>query len=464
MTSRTHALELAAAHFDSGAFRARLATAVAHPTESQEPERQAELGRYLDDFIAPYVASLGFTSRRLDNPVADKGPLLIAERIEDPTLPTLLSYGHGDVVRGDASRWREGLAPWTLVEQGERWYGRGTADNKGQHLLNLAALEQVIAARGGRLGYNVKLLLEMGEEIGSVGLRTFCQEQRQALAADLFIASDGPRVSASRPTLFLGARGTFNFDLHLDLREGGHHSGNWGGLLANPGIILAHALASLVDAQGQIQVAGLKPTELPAPVRRALADIEVGGAPGDPAIDPHWGEPGLTPAERVYGWNTFELLAFTTGNPEAPVNAIPGTARAHCQIRFVAGCDCTTFIPLIEAHLAERGFAAVRVTRAKDEILHASRLDPENPWVDWALTSLTHTLGEKPALLPNFGGGLPNDIFADILELPTLWVPHSYPACSQHAPNEHLLAPVVRQGLQLMAGLFWDLGDRWSRS
>ncbi len=219
-----------------------------------------------------------------------------------------------------------------------------------------------------------------------------------------------------------------------------------------------------MDAQGQIQVAGLKPTELPATVRRALADIEVGGAPGDPAIDPHWGEPGLTPAERVYGWNTFELLAFTTGNPEAPVNAIPGTARAHCQIRFVAGCDCTTFIPLIEAHLAERGFAAVRVTRAKDEILHASRLDPENPWVDWALTSLTHTLGEKPALLPNFGGGLPNDIFADILELPTLWVPHSYPACSQHAPNEHLLAPVVRQGLQLMAGLFWDLGDRWSRS
>ncbi len=148
------------------------------------------------------------------------------------------------MVRGDASHWREGLAPWTLVEQGERWYGRGTADNKGQHLLNLAALEQVIAARGGRLGYNVKLLLEMGEEIGSVGLRAFCQEQRQALAADLFIASDGPRVSASRPTLFLGARGTFNFDLHLELREGGHHSGNWGGLLANPGIILAHALAS----------------------------------------------------------------------------------------------------------------------------------------------------------------------------------------------------------------------------
>jgi hypothetical protein len=63
-------------------------------------------------------------------------------------------------------------------------------------------------------------------------------------------------------------------------------------------------------------------------------------------------------------------------------------------------------------------------------------------------------------LLPNLGGSLPNDVFADILGLPTVWVPHSYPACSQHAPDEHLLVPVVREALQLMAGLFWDLGEQ----
>ena len=66
---------------------------------------------------------------------------------------------------------------------------------------------------------------------------------------------------------------------------------------------------------------------------------------------------------------------------------------------------------------------------------------------------------EPPVLLPNLGGSLPNDVFADILGLPTVWVPHSYAACSQHAPNEHLLAPVARQALEIMAGLFWDLGD-----
>jgi len=62
-------------------------------------------------------------------------------------------------------------------------------------------------------------------------------------------------------------------------------------------------------------------------------------------------------------------------------------------------------------------------------------------------------------LLPNLGGSLPNDVFTDLLGLPTVWVPHSYAACSQHAPDEHLLAPVVRQALELMAGLYWDLGE-----
>lgn len=79
--------------------------------------------------------------------------------------------------------------------------------------------------------------------------------------------------------------------------------------------------------------------------------------------------------------------------------------------------------------------------------------------MQWAVASLARTTGKKPAILPNLGGTLPNEVFADTLGLPTLWVPHSYPACSQHAPDEHLLASVAREGLQMMAGLFWDLGD-----
>ena len=73
--------------------------------------------------------------------------------------------------------------------------------------------------------------------------------------------------------------------------------------------------------------------------------------------------------------------------------------------------------------------------------------------------SLEKTSQQPTAILPNLGGSLPNDVFADDLGLPTVWIPHSYASCSQHAPNEHMLAPVARDALRLMAGLMWDLGE-----
>jgi hypothetical protein len=74
--------------------------------------------------------------------------------------------------------------------------------------------------------------------------------------------------------------------------------------------------------------------------------------------------------------------------------------------------------------------------------------------------SIGRTTGKKPAILPNLGASLPNDAFSETLQLPTVWIPHSYPGCSQHAPNEHLPMNIAREGLALMAGLYWDLGER----
>ena len=278
------------------------------------------------------------------------------------------------------------------------------------------------------------------------------------MKADLFIASDGPRLTADRPTIFLGARGVKSIDLSLSLREGAHHSGNWGGLLANPGIILAHALATITDARGAIQVPEWRPP-LPETVRVALEAIEIESGAQGPAIDPDWGEPGLTPSQRVFGWNSFEILAFTTGKPDAPVNAIPADAHAHCQLRYVVGTDAADIVPALRRHLDRAGFPMVEVANPPRGDLGASRIDPDDPWVKWSIASITRTTGNPPVVLPNLGGSLPNDIFSVDMGLRTIWVPHSYAACSQHAPNEHLLAAVAREGLGIMAGLFWDLGE-----
>ena len=454
--SRADAIARAYAYFDDGGFLADLARRVAIPSSSQEPERADALRSYLIDEIMPTLTRLGFACRLLDNPRGP--PVLAAERIENPAFVTALVYGHGDTIRGLDDLWRAGLAPWRVTVEGERLYGRGTADNKGQHSVNIGALAAVLKERGA-LGFNCKFLLEMAEEIGSVGLREICAQHRGGvLKADVLIASDGPRIAPREPTLFLGARGGYPIDLVVNLREGSHHSGNWGGLLANAGIILAQAIASITDARGAIRVAEWRPP-LPQAVRDLLANVEVDGGEDGPKIDRDWGEPGLTPAERVFGWNSFEIQAFTAGTPERPVNAIPGAARAHCQLKYVVGTDVDDIIPALRRHLDRNGFAAVEVRRGRAAFFNASRLDPSDPWVSWAKQSLARTSGRAPTILPNLGGSLPNDIFADVLHLKTIWIPHSYAGCSQHAPNEHLLAPIAREGLGLMAGLFWDFGD-----
>lgn len=454
---RLDALHLASAYFDDGRFFTDLQRRVARRTESDTGTATPALGAYLHEELVPPLTALGFACEVVPNPVDGGGPFLIARRIEDPALPTVLSYGHGDVTSGQDAQWREGLGPWALTVEGERWYGRGTADNKGQHTVNIGALAAVLQAREGRLGYNVTLLIEMGEEAASPGLHAVCTAHRNALRADLFVACDGPRVSAARPTLFMGSRGAVNFSLTLKARPRAYHSGNWGGALANPATRIAHAVATLTDARGRIRVEALRPPPISAGVRKALADITIGGGADDPTLSEGWGEPGLSAAERLLAWNTIEVLALGAGSAQRPVNAIPGQAVAHCQLRFVVGTPWQELAAIVRSHLDAHGFDDVEVAITLAGA--ATRLDPDNPWVDWARTSILHSTGEQPDVLPNLAGSLPNDVFADLLGLPTLWVPHSYPACAQHAPNEHLLAPVVRQGLQVMAGLYWDLGE-----
>jgi acetylornithine deacetylase/succinyl-diaminopimelate desuccinylase-like protein len=461
--SRSGAVARARAYVEGGAFETDLARRVAYRTESQKlPASLGELARYLAEDMRLAFRAQGFATEIYDNPVPGQPPVLLATRTEDASLPTVLGYGHGDVIRGLEDQWSKGRGPWVVARDGDRLYGRGTADNKGQHTINLAALAAVLAERGGRLGFNAKFVIEMGEEAGSKGLAELVAANRTAFAADVLIASDGPRVKPERPTLTLGCRGTVNFDLVCDLRQGGHHSGNWGGLIANPGVLLANAIAAIVGPTGELRVPELKAPLLPEPVKRTLADVEIDAGDAEPRIDAWWGEPGLTPVERVYGANVLNVLAFTTGTPGRPVNAIPPKAVANCQLRFVAGTEVGAIASVLERHLEARGLGLVKVTpppSANDGTFGATRTDPEHPWVRFAVASLQGTSNAKPAVIPQMGGSICNHIFTDILKLPTLWIPHSYPACSQHAPDEHLLLSLARSAIELMAGLYWDIGE-----
>lgn len=458
MGSREAAIARATDGFDSGKFRDLLAGLVEIPSTAQDPVHEEALGRYLETAIRPWLVRLGFSVSVHANPVAGFPPILTAARIEDPARPTVITYGHGDTVRGLDEQWSAGLSPWRLTERDGRWYGRGVVDNKGQHALNLFALEQVLAERGGRLGFNLKLVLEMCEERGSRGLGEFVGLHAAELAADVLIGSDGPRVDPGVPSIKMGTRGTFHFDLVVKLRPGGVHSGHWGGITRDPAVILAHAITAIMDRNGRILVPGWQPPLDPR-LRAMLQGCPVGGSGEESAtIDEGWGEPGRSTAEKIYASNSFIVLAMLSGRPENPVNAVAPDARAHCQIRYTVDSDPASFAPALQKHLDAKGFPEVVIEHGGVR-MNASRTAADDPWVAFAAGSVAQSLNRPPQLVPNSSGGLPGDVFVDHLHVPLVWIPHSYNGCKQHGPDEHALPAIFREGLAMMAGLWWDLGE-----
>ena len=176
--SRDFAIKRADALFESGQFLATLDRMVRYKTKSQSSAYSEELVSYLEIEMIPALAALGFETQIVQSPTG-KGPTLLATRVESEEKPTVLMYGHGDVVSGMIGEWSNGIDPWRCTTRGGRIYGRGTADNKGQHAINIAALGIIHELRAGKLGFNVKFIVEMGEEIGSPDLSNVCEHHRE---------------------------------------------------------------------------------------------------------------------------------------------------------------------------------------------------------------------------------------------------------------------------------------------
>ena len=457
MASLDQALENSNNWFADGEFFDKLSSLVKIVTDSKNSGSVEDLTSYYTDGLSDILAELGLETEIIDNPKKDGPPFLIGKRIESSELKTILLYGHGDTVPLQEGQWFEEIIPNELKIIDNKIYGRGVADNKGQHLINLLALLSVLKIRK-KLGFNLKIIFEMGEEIGSPGLFDLCEHYKDYFESDVLIASDGPRVAVDVPTVFLGSRGAINFELEAKYRKGAHHSGNWGGVLRDPGVRLSHALSMITDKYGKILIENWKPTSLSAKVRNRLHSL--------PAtisetldIDENWGEPGLSPNEKLFGWNSFSILALKSGNIDIPVNAIQPSAKALCQLRFVVGTDTSEIISSLRQHLDQNGFSDIKIMTENAINFEASRTNLDNIW----LKKVEHIMEKfhrgKIHVIPNLAGSLPNNCFTDILGIPTIWIPHSYKECSQHAPNEHVPIELLQNSLLLMTDLYWNLGN-----
>ena len=393
--TRADAIDRARQHLRSGEFLEILDRRVGYRTESQNPISGAALRAYLSRRLDTGLRALDFATRLVESP-SGKGPYLLAGYHEDASLPTVLTYGHGDVVDGMEGEWRDNLDPWRTTTKGDRVYGRGTADNKGQHSINMSALAAVREARGGKLGFNAKFIIETGEEIGSPDLR-------------------GGLRGAAR-----GTEGRSVFGLRRAAALGGSPD-DFSGLpwrLAHPSRCeparrrtsfrqLGRRARQCRDdpvqrdrhrwstSKGRMQLDALKPPRISNQIRNVLADVKVEPIADEPALSPDWGEEGLSPAERLFAWNTLEVLAMSSGNIASPANAIPGEAHAVLQLRFVVGTNIDQAVDAVRTHLHDNGFPMVEVSGAQS--FAASRTDFDSPWVNWAAESIRQTTGKPPA-------------------------------------------------------------------
>ncbi len=386
-------------------------------------------------------------------------PIIYAETGPKDAKFTWLLYGHYDVYPADEKQegWR--TRPFEPVVEGDRIWGRGTGDNKGQHLAMLNAIA-VWRELHGELPIRIKVILEGDEETGSIPLPKFVEENRARLKADLCCYSDGPMFPNDQPVLLMGVRGNLGLEFHSTGAKRNLHSGNLGGVSPNPTLELVHLLAEMVDRDGKLLVPGagyadvvVAPADLAA-VRALKVDHE--GFRDTVGAEPTTGDNDALFHERLMLRPAFNVSGFAAGHTGKGIkNIIYKEAMAKADVRLVGGQDPNAVLAAIQKFARDRGYKSIAITGIKGT--PASRTPLDHPMVPLVKNAVAKGFGREPLVVPSLGGTTPDFVFTRILGLPSIVVPLAPYDENNHAPNEStkvsLYLAGVRSGLHLLEAL-----------
>ncbi|QJR16046.1 M20/M25/M40 family metallo-hydrolase [Usitatibacter palustris] len=386
-------------------------------------------------------------------------PIIYAEAGPADAKFTWLLYGHYDVYPADEKQegWR--TKPFEPVIEGDRIWGRGAGDNKGQHLAMLGAIATWRETRG-ELPVRIKLILEGDEETGSVPLPKFVEANRARLKADLCVYSDGPMFPNDQPVLLMGVRGNLGLEFISKGAKRNLHSGNFGGVAPNPTLDLIHFLAEIVDRDGKLTVPGagyadvkVAPADLEA-VRTLPVDHE--GFRESVGADPTTGSDDALFHERLMLRPAFNVSGFAAGYSGAGSKSIIfKEAIAKADVRLVAGQDPVAVADAIRAHAAKLGYKGIEIKSLKGT--PASRTPLDHAFVPMVRDAVAKGFGRDPFVVPSLGGTTPDFVFTKLLGLPSIVIPLAPYDENNHAPNEStkvsLYLAGVRSGLHLLEAM-----------
>jgi len=387
-------------------------------------------------------------------------PMVVARWSGAPGRPTVLLYGHYDVQPP------EPLEAWTTppfepVIRDGRIFARGVADNKGQHLAQILAIEAHLKVHG-RLPCNVILLLEGEEEVGSPHIAEFIRVHRDTLRADLAITADGQMHASGRPNLKFGSRGVVSFELRVRHAKRDVHSGNFGGVVPNPLWTLVHLLATMKNPQGEITIDGFHDAIIPpGPEEREAAARLPLDLPGFMA------SLGLDRLDMPVNHPFYERLSF---HPTLTLNGIhggyggPGTktvlpheAVAKCDVRLVAAQTPTDVTAKIAAHVARHAPEVEFI--CTDQGMYPSKTLMSTPLAKPIQRAIAFAYGAEPLLYPSGFGSLPGYVFTDILGIPAFVVNYANADAANHAPDENMTLDCFHNGIRCGAAILYALGQ-----
>ncbi len=449
------------------------------PNDAQQPGDILALLEWTEAAFA----ERGFNTVR----VATSGsPLLYAGRLIDDALPTVLVYLQADGQPVDLAAWQQAspyLAvlkerqldgsweeiPWQRLEQGVdrdwRVFARSAADSKGPMVQFLTAVE-LLDALEFEPKYNLKVLVDTEEELGSPNLADALATHRNLFAADMLLIFDGPPHASNNPTVSFGARGIATITLTAFGPRVAQHSGHYGNFIPNPAFHLAKLLGSMKSADGVVTIDGFYDgVELSDETRAVLDRV-----PDDEAAILE--AAGVARADAV-GATLQESLQYPSLNVRGMASAwvgaeartiIPPTATAELDLRLVVESDAERLVGLVREHIERQGFHVIdseptdaerrehaRIVSFDATISYgAFRSDVDAPPGRMARAGMRHLYGEEPILIRSMGGSIPIAPMIEILNVPAATVPTVNIDNNQHSPNENLRLGNFTDGIAIL--------------
>ena len=426
------------------------------PSVSSQPDHAPDVFRAANHLAEEY-RRVGLEHAQLLS--TGGAPVVYADWLRAPGRPTVLLYGHYDVQPADPlAEWDS--PPFEPIRRGDQLFARGASDDKGQIALHWQAMAAWLRSTGA-LPLNLKVIAEGEEEIGSPNFDAFVETNRERLRADACVVSDTEMAAPGVPAITYGLRGLVYFELEVEAANTDLHSGQFGGITANPAQALAEILAALKDRDGRVLVPGFYEGVRPLTEdeRRQFARVpfDAEAKKATYALETLHGEPGFTPLERAWARPTLDVNGIWGGYQGAGAKTIiPARAGAKLSCRLVPDQNPKAVAAAIRAFVEASRPRTVRVRLTELPVHGDPWITPvDHPLLQAAKRALERAYGREPVFMRSGGSIGAVHAMQDRLRAPCLLVGFVLPDCRAHAPNERLDLESFFQGRRA-AAMLWE--------